>query len=68
VSHDHISIRQSVTFKANFQQPVDIYKLVAELQRDFPTTPRQTLIDIVNEEVISARANAMWLNSDNRSG
>jgi hypothetical protein len=39
---------------------VDVYRIVAQLQVEFPGTPTETLRDIVNEEIVRAGLNAVW--------
>ncbi len=41
-------------------RPVDIYKVVSDLQSEFPNVAYVTLVTIVSEEVLEAGYDAFW--------
>lgn len=62
--HDHSMLAQKAARAIRAEMPADVYKIAADLEKEFPGIARETLVGIVTEAVVEARANAVWEKKD----
>jgi len=61
MSSNRIPVLQQIATSMRSGDAVDVYHLARQLRASFPGVSQDRLVQIVTEEVVKARANAMWL-------
>jgi hypothetical protein len=60
MSRERVQVLQRISRDLRKGAVMDVYKIAAEVAKDFPEVPMDRLEQIVSEEVIAAHGNAVW--------
>jgi hypothetical protein len=60
MTNERIPIIKRISQEVRQGTVLDVYKIAAEVAKDFPGMPIERLEQIVTEEVIHAHGNAVW--------
>ncbi len=60
MSRDRLCVVRRVAGAIRQQEPVDVYKVVEQLQAELPNVPGDVLLHDVEDEIAKARCSAIW--------